>query len=171
MHRIFIFTLFAALLVIPGVAYAGDSLLSGYGGPGGGEQVVLGSKLLPPGGGSGGGIRSRATAPRPVVRSVTLPSNAPVQGSQGQAPTPSGTGRAGGSTASSGSPKARSTHVVVSPGAALTARPALVRSTADAGSPLGGGEILLGALGALALVLTALGTRRLVSGPGQGLQT
>ena len=171
MHRIFIFTLFAALLLIQAPAFAGDSLLSGYGGPGGGEQVVLGSKLLPPGGGKGGGLRSRSAASRPVVRSVTLPSSAPASAAHGEASTSGGTGRSGGSTASKGAGEGHSTSTVIGPGAALTARPAFVRTTADAGSPLGGSEVLLGALGALALVLTALGTRRLVSGSGSGLQT
>src|SRR5689334_403557 len=54
-------------------AHASDSLLSGYGGPGNGEQALLGTQLT--GGGSGGGgprggasaghtsLRATATAP------------------------------------------------------------------------------------------------------------
>ena len=166
MHRTFTLTLLAALLLVPAPALAGDSLLSGYGGPGGGEQVVLGSKLLPTGGGKGGGLRSRGATPPAVARSVTLPSSGPAAGLQRLGARPAHTG---GSKASGGSARADGTRTVV-PGPALTARPIIARS-GDAGSPLGGGELLLGALGALALALTAFGTRRLVSGSGQGLQT
>ncbi|MFZ1927083.1 MAG: hypothetical protein WAU42_13185 [Solirubrobacteraceae bacterium] len=43
----------AAMLVLaPTAAFAGSPLLSGYGGPGAGEQAILGSTLV---GGSGGG--------------------------------------------------------------------------------------------------------------------
>ena len=41
---------------VPTVALAGSPLLSGYGGPGTGEQAILGSTLVGgPGGGSGSG--------------------------------------------------------------------------------------------------------------------
>jgi hypothetical protein len=45
-----------ALLAVAPAAAGANSLLSGYGGPGQGSQVILGSALVnPPGGGSGGG--------------------------------------------------------------------------------------------------------------------
>ncbi len=50
-------------------ALAGDPLLSGYAGPGGGEQVVLGSEFIPPANGDGSlrapsaSSRGRAAAP------------------------------------------------------------------------------------------------------------
>lgn len=51
-----IFALVAGLCVcMPAVALAGSPLLSGYGGPGAGEQAILGSTLV---GGPGGGSRS-----------------------------------------------------------------------------------------------------------------
>ena len=170
MHRILTLTLLAALLVFPASALAGDTLLSGYGGPGGGEQVVLGAKLLPTGGGKGGGLRSRGATPAAVARSVTLPSSGPAAGLQRQGATPAGaktpTGGSAGATKAAGG-----TRIVVAPSTALTARPVIAPGTGDAGSPIGGGALLLAALGALALVLTAFGTRRLVSGSGQELQT
>ncbi len=57
----------AAVLALPVGAHAESSLLSGYGGPGGGEQILLGGKLLPAKRGDGG-LRAasapRASAPR-----------------------------------------------------------------------------------------------------------
>src|SRR4051794_10195073 len=60
MVRALILATFAFLLLAPS-SQAADPLLSGYGGPGGGEQVVLGSTLVGAGkggGGSGGGSGS-----------------------------------------------------------------------------------------------------------------
>lgn len=44
----------AVMLVPTASAFASDELLSGYGGPGGGEQLVIGTKLVPPASGAGG---------------------------------------------------------------------------------------------------------------------
>ncbi len=43
----------ALLVLAPTTAFAGSPLLSGYGGPGAGEQAILGSTLI--GGSRGGG--------------------------------------------------------------------------------------------------------------------
>jgi hypothetical protein len=51
----------ALVLVLPTTVHAQGSLLSGYGGPGGGEQVLLGEELL--GGASGGGSSGAGGAP------------------------------------------------------------------------------------------------------------
>jgi hypothetical protein len=58
-HRtIFLTMLLAAFLAVPSSASAG-SLLSGYGGPGGGAQAIIGSALVNgPGGGAGGSAGS-----------------------------------------------------------------------------------------------------------------
>src|SRR3954452_13782503 len=68
MVRALILATFAFLLLAPS-SQAADPLLSGYGGPGGGEQVVLGSTLVGAalagadkgGGGSGGGSGGSAS--------------------------------------------------------------------------------------------------------------
>ncbi|PTL58488.1 hypothetical protein [Paraconexibacter algicola] len=74
----------AALALTPTAAQAKGSLLSGYGGPGGGEQVILGSQLLGgPGGsgstasGSGSGTGARPAAPAPLRAAAPAPSAAP----------------------------------------------------------------------------------------------
>jgi hypothetical protein len=61
-HRtiVWIFTLMGALLVLPAAASASGPLLSGYGGPGAGEQVILGSQVI--GGSSGGGASSGSSS-------------------------------------------------------------------------------------------------------------
>jgi hypothetical protein len=169
MYRNTLITLLgAALLLVPAQAFAGDSLLSGYGGPGGGEQVILGSKLLTGGGGKGG-MRQRGATPPAVSRSAPLPSDGAAAGLKPLAAAPAGSAaqRAAAKHTNSSSSSARKTVRV---GAPLTAAPTLAasRASGDAGSPLGGKDLLLVALGALALVLTAAGTRRLVAG---GLQT
>jgi hypothetical protein len=53
------------LASIPAVAYAGGPLLSGYGGPGAGEQAIIGSTLIggARGGGSGGAGGADAGGP------------------------------------------------------------------------------------------------------------
>ncbi len=62
----------AAVLALPAGARAESSLLSGYAGPGGGEQVLLGGRLLPAKRGDGGlraaPIRRATATPRLVVR-------------------------------------------------------------------------------------------------------
>lgn len=105
-----------ALTLPAAPAYAQGSLLSGYGGPGGGEQVILGSQLLGGGsGGGGGGTGSgaataggggarpglRATAPAPA------PAAAPVD-SSGPAATPARPSTGARRPSGSGSSRERS---------------------------------------------------------------
>src|SRR3954463_16734293 len=71
MVRALILATFAFLLLAPS-SQAADPLLSGYGGPGGGEQVVLGSTLVRAGRGGGasaprGGAASRRAPAAPVA--------------------------------------------------------------------------------------------------------
>jgi hypothetical protein len=160
----------AALLMAPTPALAGDSLLSGYGGPGGGEQVVLGAKLLPGGGGKGGGtgaIRASGATPPAVSRAAPLPSGGPASGLQQLAAAPAHPAHSAPARRAKQSP---TTHAVSPSTKPLTAQPVRTRTIAsgEAGSPLSGGALLLVVLGALSLGLTAAGTRRLVtrSGPG-----
>src|SRR4051812_22284691 len=173
MRRITFLTLLAAaLLLAPAPAFAGDSLLSGYGGPGGGEQVILGSKLLT-GKKGDGSVRSKGATPPVVSRSSPLPAGGPAAGLEPLAAAPSTKGgasghRSGGTRAATGAESGGSSpSPAVHLGATLTTKPlAASRTSGDAGSPLGGDDLLLLGLGALALALTAVGTRRLVAGSG-----
>lgn len=92
-----------ALLVLPTVAHAG-SALSGYGGPGEGNQAVLGSALIGGhrGGGSGGGEGSSGQ-------------NSSGQGSGAAESSGGGEGSAGGSGESSGSPGAETSGTGAAP--------------------------------------------------------
>jgi hypothetical protein len=174
MLRAFTLTLTFALLALPGSAGASDPLLSGYGGPGGGEQSVLGAETLG-GGGSGGDGGSGSSGAAPVDESLRAAA-APAATPQGTAtaavpklskkPRRSGTEHRAGAT--SGSAKGAGTTT-----AAQAAAPALVsypsRSTDGGGSPLSGGAVAALLLGLVALVLLGLGLRRLSpAGPQSG---
>jgi hypothetical protein len=122
------------------VARAEDPLLSGYGGPGGGEQVVLGSKLI--GGSKGSGsLRAASSVPRgggAVGAQPDVGGQAPVVGGAGPDVTSrspgvsvgsgarSSAGGAGGSehSASGGDDGAKAGAVAAPAAAALSAPPA-----------------------------------------------
>ncbi len=141
----------AALALAPASA-AADPLLSGYGGPGSGEQDVLGSTLLPAGGGSTGGKPPSLRA----ARSVSL---APARGPRTAVPvTPSTAGNAG--VARGGSTKPRrsagragepnpvtvrpSTSVPAPTASARQARPAGPGAATSAGAlPVDGSDLAL----------------------------
>src|SRR4051794_839801 len=63
-HRIPLLTTLLLIALPAGAAHAGDPLLSGYAGPGSGEQVILGGATVggKGGGGSGGTGGAAATA-------------------------------------------------------------------------------------------------------------
>lgn len=98
----------------PAAAHAGDPLLSGYAGPGGGEQVVLGSKLIPAAKGNGSLRASRTTSsgststPSGAGRATSGSGSGAATASPSTATGTSATGSAGGSTASgaAGTPSA-----------------------------------------------------------------
>jgi hypothetical protein len=155
---------------LPAGAWAANPLLSGYSGPGGGEQAVLGSKLLPPGGGSGGGsggsgtaapatgvagLRAAATATATATGTTSAAAARPGSASKRErhrAKHAAGSHERAAGTTGSGQAAVRSAAPKVTPYPA--------RAT-GAGGLLSGGDILLIALGAGALVLLALGLRRL----------
>jgi hypothetical protein len=159
-----------ALVALPGVASASDPLLSGYGGPGGGEQAVLGAETL--GGGSGGsgsggtgsGTGAAATpneslrATAPAVAQQAAPTTAAPKRSN--KPHREGAKKGSGGTASGTAKGAAATP-------APAAAPAVVsypsRSTEGGGSPLSGGAVLAVLLALAAVVLLGLGLRRLSS--------
>jgi hypothetical protein len=160
----------AALLMAPTPALAGDSLLSGYGGPGGGEQVILGAKLLPGGGGGkGGGTGAlRASGATPPAISAPLPSGGPASGLEQLAAAPARPAHSAPARHTTQATTPAGSPSPAAPARPLTAQPVRTRTIAsgDAGSPLSGGALLLVALAAAALGLTAAGTRRLVTRSG-----
>ena len=175
MARVLTPTLLAVLLLAPSGASA-DPLLSGYGGPGGGEQVVLGSSLIGgSGGGSGGSGGSSASGSTDSLRAVPAPAaqaQAPAASgsSSGTAPRRSGTGRRSGAKRSGSATRPKrpatsapaATHV---PTALATGAPPVraypSRASAAGGLPLSPTDLLICALALVALSLVGSGLRRL----------
>jgi hypothetical protein len=94
----------AATLVLPAtMAFAGSPLLSGYGGPGAGEQAILGSTLI---GGSGGAGGSSGSGDSAGLGSATGSGGVSLSGS-----TAASTSNTGG-TSSTGSGSARGSGAV-----------------------------------------------------------
>jgi hypothetical protein len=125
-----------ACAVSPALA-ADDPLLSGYSGPGGGEQVVIGSSVLPPKNGNGS-IRSNA----PAVAAPTQANSTSGGSGSGKKSSPQSSGQA--------QPQ-RQTPVI----AAKPTYPNKVSSAS--GLPLSSSDLLMiaGALVAAALVAYA----------------
>jgi hypothetical protein len=168
-------SLAVALATLPAGALAG-SLLSGYGGPGGGAQAILGSTLVngsgggSNGGGSGGGVSGGGAAPAAVGTSSYG------QGKVGgSAQARAAAHRAAGAARSTGGVQGRhgaarsSSSNGASAGAPSTytysdsSRTAATLAAAEEGGPLGlsGTDLLLIALAIGALVFTTGLTRRL----------
>jgi hypothetical protein len=176
MARVLIFTLigvFGCLLCLPVNVYASDPLLAGYGGPGGGEQVVLGSQLS----GGHGGSSAAATSSRTLRAAAPARTAAVPAAGSTVAPAPAVVTRAANPASGHGSPKPSAPHnraartPARTPAATVvpTAVPERIAYPARAGSagalPLSGGDVIIVLLAFCALVLTALGLRRLSSSP------
>lgn len=160
----------AAALALPAAAASGSPLLSGYGGPGAGEQQLVSGGLVGGGGGSGSGRGGGPGASTPGS------SGSGGQSSQGGAVggATGGSGGSGGAQGAAGGSRAGSTG---SGRARRGGRPSGARGggsgahavdathvvTAVPSSTLGlsGGQLLLAAILALALLLSAWATRRL----------
>jgi hypothetical protein len=159
------------MLGLPAAASASDPLLSGYAGPGGGEQVVLGAGMVGGGGGgtSGGGGSATATADESLR--ATTPAAAP-------APAPSGTGklagtpgkRKNGSSAASQHqkmPKAAEAGSTSATSTAVAGAPPVVAYPSRAGAvsrlPISAGGVLALVAAIAVFVLAAMGLRRLIS--------
>jgi hypothetical protein len=151
---------FALTPAVP--AHAADPLLSGYAGPGSGEQVVLGGATL--GGGSGGkgsgGAGPSLRTPAPAALASNSAGTA--------ADTSATTGHKTRATSSSKRKHAMSTsrHTSsTSTTAAPAGAPRVVAYPTHAGAveglPLSIGEALLAIAGLALLVLAGLGLRRL----------
>jgi hypothetical protein len=112
-HRTII--LIAGCLVVFGVAPSGalaSSLLSGYGGPGQGNQAILGSALLNRPGGGSGSSGSGSAAPSSLASSAgssTTSSQAAASSGTGSS-TQSGTGHKSSGTRASGAHSGSQAH-------------------------------------------------------------
>jgi hypothetical protein len=155
--------------VVPGTALADrDPLLSGYGGPGGGEQVILGSKLLPGGGGGGGGGSAgggtlRAASPSHTAGEPATSSSTPSADPAGAAPAerPQGKRKHGKGAPAAADDPAPAAAAPATNAAAPPVIPYPTRAGSAGGLPVSEGDVVLILLGAAALILVALGLRRL----------
>ena len=177
-HRFLaLITAVLALGLVAAPAQASDPLLSGYAGPGGGEQVVLGGGTVggKDGGGSGSGGGDPAATPlkaasTPATTSSGTAPNA-ATGTSGQTTSTltrspqrkkssSTSSQRSGDDDASATANGTSTTTAALPGApAVVAYPS--RSGDVGGLPLSAGGLLLLVLGLAAAALVALGLRRL----------
>jgi hypothetical protein len=104
----------AVLVMAPTTAFAGSPLLSGYGGPGAGEQAVIGSTLI--GGSRGGGTSGSSGSGSAGGASLSGSTGTSTNGSGGTYSTSSGSaggskvgGASAGSGTRSGTPKGGAT--------------------------------------------------------------
>jgi hypothetical protein len=151
----------AAPAAVPALATAG-SLLSGYGGPGQGNQAILGSALLngPSGGGGGGGSAGAGGSAGSGTLAVT---SSPVTSSRPQGSRARhGHAAAGHHASGQGAPGATTPGVTGSyPLSAGLARAV----SGDSGTlGLSGADLLYILLALAALALTGLATRQLIRG-------
>lgn len=172
--------LLAALVAIAPASASANSLLSGYGGPGAGNQAILGSALIGGGGSTGGGGSSGASGSTGSTGSsvgsaagseAAGKGEAALADSSGRGAKGGAAGKGAGGPAASGAAGARRGHGKASGGAA-GAYPVRPRDDASQSASAGGGALVFSAadLGYLFLVLAVLGatgltTRRLARAP------
>jgi len=159
-----------ALLAMPATALGASPLLSGYGGPGAGEQVVLGSTYVspPPGGSGGGAVATQSLQARSGAATATG------GGRDSAQDPPSSTGARHHRTGSGGSKDAPATTVTPTASSAPAGAPP-VRTypsrDADAGGlPLSAGGLAIVLIGLAALVVLAIGLRRVAPEDGPSSQ-
>ena len=165
-HRIITTTvLTVALLCVPASALASSTLLSGYGGPGQGNQAIIGSTLVGgSGGGKGGGGSGGGSGSEPSGSSASLALPA-----QSSAPTPKKAAPSGRTRAPA---HHRPTKVSGSKHASKTGAPAYKRTAATVqaggGKTLGltGADFFYIVLAACVLALTAVITGRVARRAG-----
>ncbi len=163
-----VFALVGLLSVsVSGAAFAGSPLLSGYGGPGAGEQAILGSTLLgghSGGGASGGSSGTGSSSGSSVPGTVSQSSVGGTGATSRSTSTGAGSGRAG--SEGFGSPRGRPTNEVVarSPRTATSAfvYPSSLRSASASSSAFGisGGDFLVLLAAIAMLTLMAMFTLR-----------
>jgi hypothetical protein len=169
-----------AVVAVPTPARAADPLLSGYAGPGSGEQVLLGGGEVGGGGGgdSSGGAGATADqslqAAAPGTSSATTgpgtttdtPSTPKRKNSSSGTSSPASKQKHGGSSTSSGSTSSSSTTAAQPAGAPrVVAYPS--RAGEVGGLPFSFGQGVLAILGLALLVLAGVGLRRLRGGPDE----
>jgi hypothetical protein len=156
--RMVVLSLALALALAAPLAAQAGPLLSGYGGPGQGNQAILGSTLIGgPGGGSGGpGGGETATSASGGAASAAQPVAGATQTSASRASS----GRGGHGVSGAGTATTRSARPVVGE---LSDRSYPGLESAGGGSALGlsAAEIVYIVLAAAALAFTGLLTRRL----------
>jgi hypothetical protein len=149
------------VILLPSVA-AGSPLLSGYGGPGQGEQAILGGGLVngPSGGASGGGSNSISTAAvQGSAASAGSSSHGAVSHPSGRAHTKTRTGRhTEGASAGSPTPYSTTTGLASS------------NSSGSSAQLLGlsGKDIIYVVIALALLIATAMTIKRLAVRPGAG---
>ena len=150
----------SSLLLVASASAEPNPLLSGYGGPGQGSQVVLGGTL------SGTPSDSSAAPGGPVSITVAGPAvAAPRAGVTGSRSSRAALGPRGSSKSPALPSRARREQALASgayPPAALSG------SAAASGVGLTGADDVLVVVALLALAITVLATRRLVRGRGPG---
>jgi hypothetical protein len=176
-HRTILMTLISLTLMfaIPSSTLAGP-LLSGYGGPGEGNQAILGSALLGGGGSSGGSSGSTGSPPGAAAetagasQSGRSQSNGSTTGSSGLSSTsggrPKGAARGGGAGS-------RDNTAESSAGAARAYPVSSSRPTPEATETLGlsGADLAYILLTLCALAFTGVLTKRLAQASGPDAMT
>ncbi len=192
-RRLLILITSVTLLAVPAGAAAADrTLLSGYGGPGGGEQSLLGGTLLPAPRGNGS-LRASTSAAGTPARGGSAPATTgqlpagsasdgagSASGGSGDTSTGSATGTARreqstdatrrgtkkSDTAPTSGARGRSTAGST---LAVAARPIAYPTGNEAGAlPVGGSDTLYVLLGLIALALVGGATYALGRSPGRG---
>jgi hypothetical protein len=172
-HRTILMTLIsltAMSFATPSSVLAGP-LLGGYGGPGAGNQAILGSALLGGGGSSGGSSGSTGSSPGAAAetaggQSGRSQSNGSVTGSSGLSSTTAS--RRSRGSARGGAASSRDNTAESSGGAARAYPVSLSRSTPGASDTLGlsGADLAYIFLTLCALILTGVLTRRFAQAAG-----
>ena len=154
----------------PSAALA-SSLLSGYGGPGQGNQAILGSALLKgPGGGSGssGGGSGESSSLASSTGSSTTSSEAAASNGTGSS-TQSAAGHKASGSRASGAHRGSQAHRSAGPPSIAEVYAAAERNRPAASTPalgLSGTDLLLIVLVLIVLGLIAVLSRRLIRVPG-----
>jgi hypothetical protein len=161
-----------AVLALPAGAQASDPLLSGYAGPGGGEQVVLGGTTVganenPPSGGSGAtsAAATSATAQQSLKAAPTSSASGAASSSnlsrkpQRKKPSSSASKQEADDTSSTSATTTATTAATPNGAPVVVAYP--TRAGEVGGLPVSAVGVLLGVLGLAALVLAGVGLRRL----------
>ena len=150
-QRIISIVAFVALLLalLPSAAFA-NSLLSGYGGPGEGNQAILGSALLnaPKGGGGGGASAGQSSSSQPTETSATQTGGSSGTSKQGSSTRRTAHARSGKHATAGGKTSGSTTSSVIYPASSREVTTGGSRTLGLSGADL---AYIILALGVLAL--------------------